>query len=220
MMPIARMHFGNSPFLGLLGVCTEEFVLLPKMKIEEETLVRTLRARVVRAEVWGSPLLGIFLSGNSNGLVGPCLLRDEEERELAEAGVRVFRLDSRLTALGNLLLVNDYGGIASPEFSRRELAELERALKVKFERGTVAGEYTVGSLAVATNKGVLAHPNLSREEARQLERVLQVPVDVGTACQGVGYVGICMLGNSKGVVVGDPTTGAELGRIESALGLV
>jgi translation initiation factor 6 len=219
-MAIARMYFGNSPFLGLLGVCTEEFVVLPKMKIKEETLIQTLQVRAVRAEVWGSPLLGIFLAGNSNGLVAPVLLKDEEEKELAEAGIRVSRLNSRLTALGNLVLVNDYGGIASPEFSKRELAELEKALKVKFERGTVAGEYTVGSLAVATNKGVLAHPNLSGQEAQQLERVLQVPVDVGTACQGIGYVGICMLGNSKGVVVGETTTGAELGRIESALGLV
>jgi translation initiation factor 6 len=219
-MPISRMHFGNSPFLGVWGVCTEELALLPKMKLKEETIVQTLRVRVVRGEVWGSPLLGIFLAGNSNGIVAPYLLKDEEEEELKKEGVNIFRLESQLTALGNLLLVNDYGGIASPQFSRRELEQLERMLKVKFEKGTIAGEPTVGSLAVATNKGILAHPGITEEEARQLERVLQVPVDVGTACSGIGYVGICILCNSKGAVVGDPTTGAELGRIESALGLI
>jgi translation initiation factor 6 len=220
MMSILRMNFENSPFLGLWGLCTEEFVILPKMKIKEEKVVETLRARVIKGEVWGSPLLGIFLAGNSHGVVGPYLLKDEEEQELREAGINVFRLESRLTALGNLLLVNDYGGIASPEFSKRELAELEKALKVKLEKGTVAGEPTVGSLAVATNKGVLANPNIREEEARQIERVLGVPVDVGTACGGMGYVGICILGNSKGAIVGTSTTGAELGRIESALGLI
>ena len=219
-MSIARMHFGNSPFLGVWGVCTEEFVLLPRMTIKEETIIQTLKVRIIKGEVWGSPLLGIFLTGNSNAIVAPYLLKDEEERELKKEGVNIFRLESQLTALGNLLLVNDYGGIASPQFSRRELEELEKVLKVKLEKGTIAGEPTVGSLAVATNKGVLAHPNITEEEARQLERVLQVPVDVGTACSGVGYVGICMLCNSKGAVVGDPTTGAELGRIESALGLI
>ncbi|MEM2289079.1 MAG: translation initiation factor IF-6 [Candidatus Hadarchaeales archaeon] len=219
-MPITRMHFGNSPFLGVLGVCTEEFTLLPRLELKEELVALSLGTKVVRADVLGSPLLGIFLAGNSNGLVAPYLLGEEEERVLVEAGLRIFRLESKLTALGNLLLVNDYGGIASPEFTRKELAQLEKALGVRIEKGRVAGEPTVGSLAVATNKGVLAHPNLSEKEARQIERVLQVPVSIGTACGGVGYVGLCMLGNSKGVVVGEPTTGAELGRIESALGFV
>ncbi len=204
----------------MLGFVTDKFALVPNLKIKKELLEQALEVEIHRAEVNSSPLLGIYLAGNSTATIAPYLMRDEEVRRLSEIGIPLHRFKTKLTAWGNLLLVNDYGCIASPLLSEKDMEEVRKALNVPLRKATIAGEVTVGSLAVATNRGVLAHPGLTKEEAKIIEETLGVPVSVGTACRGVGYVGLCMLSNSKGVLVGDGTTGAELGRIEAALGFV
>jgi len=47
-----------------------------------------------------------------------------------------------------------------------------------------------------------------------------VPADIGTINYGAALVGSGLLANAAGYVVGQDTTGPELGRIEDALGYV
>jgi len=65
--------------------------------------------------------------------------------------------------------------------------------------------------------GCLVHPGTTQDKMEWLEEILKVSVDHSTANKGVGYLGGCMIANSKGVVVGDFSTGPELGRIDDVL---
>lgn len=71
--------------------------------------------------------------------------------------------------------------------------------------------------AVVTAKGLLCHPKSSNEELRVLEKVFDVPVMIGTVNHGSPVIGSGLVANSKGAIIGNLTTGIEIGRIEESL---
>ncbi|KUO41825.1 MAG: hypothetical protein APU95_04950 [Hadesarchaea archaeon YNP_N21] len=220
-MPVSRGSFNRIPYIGVFAMAADKFVLAPKgFNVKERVIAESLEAKVIKVSICNSPLIGALAAGNSRGIVTSDLLEREEEKILVDSGVNVLCLKSKLTAMGNLLLVNDEGAIASPDFSKEEISRISEFLDVPVEQGTIAGLKNVGAAAVATNKGVLLHPDVTPEEVELVERVLRVPADIGTACRGVKYVGICAIANSYGALVGDTSTGPELGRFESALGFI
>jgi translation initiation factor 6 len=89
---------------------------------------------------------------------------------------------------------------------------------VPVERGELGSVQTVGTAGVATNRGVLCHPKSTDEQLDRLEDVLGVPADIGTINYGGPLVGSGLIANDTGYIVGERTTGPELGRIDSALG--
>jgi translation initiation factor 6 len=74
--------------------------------------------------------------------------------------------------------------------------------------------------AVVTNKGLLCHPKVTPEEKSMLEEIFDVGVMIGTVNHGVPLIGSGLVANSKGAVMGNLTTGIEMGRIEEALGFL
>jgi translation initiation factor 6 len=160
------------------------------------------------------------MAGNSHGFICSDLFSMENEKELATLGASIKQVPGKFTAFGNLILANDRGAIVNPDLPDEILEMIRESLAVPVERGTIAGIKNVGAAGVATNRGALLHPDVSEDELRVVERMLRVPADVGTACGGVKFVGLCMVANSNGAVVGMTTTGPELGRIDSALGFL
>jgi translation initiation factor 6 len=130
----------------------------------------------------------------------------------------VTELPGRVNAAGNVVLVNDSGAYVHPDLTRKAVQAVEDGLGVPVERGDIAGVQTVGTAAVATNEGVLCHPKSSDETLDMLEDLLGVPADIGTINYGGPLVGSGLVANTNGYVVGEETSGPELGRIDLALG--
>jgi translation initiation factor 6 len=214
------MDFNRIPFIGAFSLCTEKFVLIPDNVYLRPDNTHVLRVPVIRANVSRSPLLGVLLAGNSRCILCSELFEVTTPASFRDFGMRVEYLPSRLTALGNLILSNDHGAVVSPDLPASLVERIGAELEVPVERGTIAGYTTVGAVGVATNRGVILHPGVSKEEAELVEQILKVPVDIGTACGGVGFLGLCVIANSKGALAGSATTGPELGRLESSLGLL
>ena len=93
-------------------------------------------------------------------------------------------------------------------------------LGVPAKKGTIASLGTVGMAAVVTNKGCLCHPKTTPEEVEQLEKVFDVDVMIGTVNHGFPMIGSGLVANSNGAIIGNMTTGIEMGRIEEALGFL
>ncbi|MDD1776161.1 MAG: hypothetical protein LUP94_02280, partial [Candidatus Methanomethylicus sp.] len=91
-------------------------------------------------------------------------------------------------------------------------------LKVDVHEATIAGLRMPGVSAVVNNKGLVCHPLTTDDEIAELRRIFNIPVDVSTINCGFPYIRVGMTANSKGVVVGQETTGPEMARIESSLG--
>ncbi|MHC1609928.1 MAG: translation initiation factor IF-6 [Candidatus Methanofastidiosia archaeon] len=216
---IEKMSLGGTPFIGIVAFSTEKVTItrtdLSKTKVEKVASV--MGTKVLQTSIARTDLIGIFLAGNSKGILVPNII-EKHEYDAMESILpcEIMEIPTKFTALGNLVLANDKGCVISPELSRFK-EDISSFLGVDVEEGILAGFKNVGSVAVATNKGCLVHPGTTQDKMEWLEEILKVSVDHSTANKGVGYLGGCMIANSKGVVVGDFSTGPELGRIDDVL---
>jgi translation initiation factor 6 len=213
----------GSASIGVYSIANDRFVVVPQMvplKKAERT-AEWLKVQLVHTSIGGSVLAGALACANSNGILLPNSVREEELAVIKAAfDGNVTIMETRKTAYGNLVLANDNGAVVDPRFKEPEMRQIGETLGVDVVSGEIAGLPYVGSLAVATNKGVLAHPLLQDDERKVLEDVFKVPVDVGTINCGIPYVGTGLIGNLHAAVAGSMTTGPEMFIIGNALDVV
>jgi len=219
---IRRINLSGNPNLGVYISVTDSVALIPQNTPEkfEDVLREALEVEVLKVSISGSSLNGALAAGNSNGFVVSNQAMDREIDALAAAGVEAVRIPERFTAVGNLILANDNGAVASPLLSDDALQVIGDVLEVDVKVSTLAGLNIIGSMGAVTNRGALLNPQASSEEINTIEDALGVEADVGTVNHGVTLIGACSVANSNGVLVGEETTGPELARIEEALGFL
>ncbi len=218
-----RLSFAGSAYVGVFARATDDCVLVRPDADDDAVaaLEAELAVPAVATTVGGSSTVGALATGNENGLLVSSRSLEYERERLEEAvDLPVAELPGRVNAAGNVVLANDYGAYVHPDLPREAIQVVGELLDVPVERGDLAGVRTVGTAAVATNEGVLCHPKATDAELDHLEAVLDVRADVGTVNYGAPLVGSGLLANGAGYVVGEDTTGPELGRIEDALGYV
>jgi translation initiation factor 6 len=220
---VLRTAFSGSPYIGVFARATPA-CLLVRPDIDgsiHDSCSAELDVPAVPTTVGGSGTVGSLATGNSNGLLVSNRITDRERERIGESvAVEITELPGRINAAGNVVLANDNGAYVHPDLPREAVQSVKDGLDVSVQRGSIAGVQTVGTAAVATNAGVLCHPKTSDETLDELEDVLGVPADIGTINYGGPLVGSGLLANDTGYVVGERTTGPELGRIESALGYI
>ena len=218
-----RASFAGSSYVGVFARATDD-VLIVRPDADEDlvaSMADEFDVPAVPTTVGGSGTVGALATGNENGLLVSSRATDREIERIEEASdLPVITLPGRVNAAGNVVLTNDYGAYVHPDLSRDALDAVEEALAVPVERGDLADVRTVGTAAVATNRGVLCHPKSREPELEALEERLDVRAAIGTINYGAPLVGSGLVANESGYVVGEDTTGPELGRIEDALGYI
>jgi translation initiation factor 6 len=219
-MRIEGINFQKNPNIGLFAFATDKFCLLNRFvkKRKIEKIKKILKVPVIRASALGTPLLGIFIAGNSKGLILSKNLYENEISHLRK-NIEVLILDTEFTALGNLILANDNGCVISEKL-KKHTKDIEDFLNVRTETGSISGLDLVGSLGICNNKGCLVHKGIKEREKKSLERILNVEVGVGTVNFGNSWVKSGLIVNSFGFLAGDQTSGPELGIISEALGFL
>ncbi|RLI12886.1 translation initiation factor IF-6 [Candidatus Bathyarchaeota archaeon] len=221
-MPTYRLDTFGSASIGVFIRVTEKFVIVPKQapQTKIKKIKEWFKTRVLETNIGGSVLIGSLVCANSNGIILPRFVWDEEIQVLKSLkDINITVMDTKRTAYGNLVLANDYGAIVDPRLNGREMKMISDTLGVEAVPGEIAGLPYVGALTIATNKGVMAHPLIKKEEEELLSDILKVHVGIGTINCGVPYIGTGLIGNSKVAVAGSLTTGPELFMIEQALGV-
>ncbi len=218
MVNIRRIGFDGDSNLGLHAVTTDEFCIIDpglskKCYREAEDVLET---EIVKTTVAGSSMLGIFCAANRNGVVLPRNAEEIEKDVLKKAGLNFKILDTKQTALGNLILVNNRACVISERLEDVK-DDLEELFQVPVHVGKVAGKDLVGSSSVVTNRGLLSHRDTTEAEMEFLEDIFGLECGRGTVNFGVPFVGACIVANDSGVLVSEDTTGPELGRVEQAL---
>jgi len=221
-LSISRLSLYGNPNVGAFTFATDSFGLVPFDMPEGVTreFSATLDIPVCRVSIGGSVLLGIFAIGNTKGLILPYTVTDEE-LSIIENSLRipVAIYEGKKNALGNMILVNERTALVGVGTDAVLKDLVASHLKVEVHEGTIAGINMTGVCAAVNEKGVVAHPLTSEAELANLGKIFNMPVDVSTINCGFPYLRVGMTANSKGVVVGEQTTGPEMARIESSLGL-
>ncbi|MDR2699568.1 MAG: translation initiation factor IF-6 [Nitrososphaerota archaeon] len=213
----------GNPSIGVYTLTTESIVMIPRMVPQQKAqeLADWLKAKLVYTSISGSVLIGALTCANSNGMLLPSSVREEELTEIRNAfDGTITIMETKKTAYGNIVLASDKGAIADPHIKEDDIKKIAETLGVEVLQTEIAGLPYVGSLAAVTNKGVLAHPLLKDEERKILEQAFKVPVDIGTINCGIPYVGTGLLANSHGAVAGSMTTGPEMFIIGNAMDVV
>ena len=213
----------GSPSVGVYSLVTDKVVIVPKLVPlkKAERLGEWLKVKLIHTSVGGSVLVGALACANSNGILLPHFVRDEEISAIKSVFDGIITVtETKKNAYGNMVLANDRGAIVDPRVKETQVKQISETLGVETVPSEIAGLPYVGSLAVATNQGVLAHPLLKDSERTVLEDLLKVPVDVGTVNCGIPYVKTGLICNSHAAVAGSMTTGPEMFIIGNALDVV
>jgi translation initiation factor 6 len=221
-LPLSRISLYGNANVGAFIFATDRCALIPNdapPSVERE-VSEALGVPVLKAAVAGSVLLGIFIIGNSKGIILPGTSSDEEISAISGAtGLPVALYYGKKNALGNMVLVNNNAALVGPETDPSLIELVSKHLKVEVKTGTIAEIVMTGVCAVVNGKGLVAHPMTTDAEVKELAELFNIPVDISTVNCGFPYVRVGIAANSNGAVVGSATTGPEMARIESSLGI-
>jgi translation initiation factor 6 len=216
------LDFNENPNVGVFCRTNDyiTFVQRALSKKIKQKIVETLDAKLVELNIADASIIGSLLTFNSKGAVVTDFVDYECVKLIEKQGLDVCVISDKLNAAGNDILVNDKGALVHPDMKDKSLKKIEQVFDVPVYRGTISSLNTVGMAAVVTNKGLLCHPKITEEEKKILEKVFGVNVMIGTVNHGVPLIGSGLVANTKGAIIGNLTTGIEMGRIEEALGFL
>lgn len=199
--------------MGIFAKSNDKLVLLPHGYAETKLkkITEILESEPLFVSIAGNRIIGPMVVLNNTGMILPSTASDDELIYLKSiTGLNVAKLDSKYTAVGNLISANDKGAIVSPLFKNELDKQIGDVLGVEAHTMSVADFNQTGSIIVTTNTGAAVHPKATEEEIKIISSVLKVEVEPLTINGGIPYLSSGIVWNSKSLIVGSLTTGPEL----------
>jgi len=221
-----RTQFENSSDIGVFAKLTNSYCLTAVggshnfHSVFEAELADVIP--VIQTTIGGTRIVGRLTAGNRHGLLVPASTTDQELQHIRNSlpdAVAVQRVEERLSALGNVIVANDYVALVHPDIDRETEEIIADVLKVEVFRQTVADNVLVGSYAAITNQGGIVHPKTSIQDQEELSTLLQIPLVAGTVNRGSDVIGAGLVVNDWCAFTGFDTTATEISVIEAAFKL-
>jgi len=213
LLDIIKYDIYRGPNIGIFVSVNDKFVFIPNgfAKTKAEKLAQYLQTECITTPVANTRLLGVLMVVNNHGILLPRTSSPEEIANLRKCtDLNVKILDTKYNALGNLICVNDKGGVISPIIEKEFIKEIEDVLDIEVIQKKVAGFHQVGAVMEANNLGGIIHPEADEEDIKNFSNVLGVNLEPATINGGIPFVSSGMLANSNAVVVGNLTNGPEI----------
>ena len=212
-MDIIKYDVYSGPNIGIFTNVNDKFVFVPNgfAETKAENLAKYLHTECIMTPVANTRLLGVLMVLNNHGILLPRTSSPEEIANLQKStGLNVKILDTKYNALGNLICVNDKGGVVSPLVEKEFIKEIEDILDIEVIQKRIAGFDQVGAVMETNNHGAVIHPETDEEDIKNFSNILGVNVEPATINGGIPFVSSGILANSNAVVVGNLTNGPEI----------
>ena len=212
-MDIFKYDVYRGPNIGIYTKVNDEKIFLPRgfAKPKAAHLEEYLSAEALYTSVANTRLVGALMVINNHGILLPNTISETElEFYKKYTDLNVAILDTKFTALGNMISVNDKGGVVSPIIPKDEVKQISDALDIEIIQKRIAGYNQVGAMMVATSHGGIIHPETDEEDIRKISDVLGVNIEPATINGGIPFVASGVLANNNSIVVGSFTSGPEI----------
>ena len=213
MLDIIKYDIYRGPNIGIFTSVNDKFVFVPNgfAKTKAENLAEYLQTEYLVTPIANTRLLGILMVLNNHGMLLPRTSSPDEIANLRKhTDLNVKILDTKYNALGNLICVNDKGGIVSPIIEKEYIKEIEDVLDIEVMQKKVAGYHQVGAVMEANNLGSVIHPETDEEDLKIFSNILGVNIEPATINGGTPFISSGMLANNNAIVVGNLTNGPEI----------
>lgn len=220
-MDAVKCQIGGSDYIGAFVISTEKYSFTP-IGITPGVrgiIEKILKTQCIEIRCGGTDLIGIFCRANSNGIAISNIVPKEDVDMIKKLnlGINVDIIDSNVNAIGNTVLANDKIAFIDSEYTEKEAKQIGDVLGVEVIKLDIAGFKTVGATNILTNTGLVINNRASDEEKGEIDRLTGFNSVSTTANTGSLSVGLASIANSKGLLVGNETTGFEMNRIIQAL---
>ena len=212
-MDIIKYDVYSGPNIGIYTKVNNQFVFVPNgfAKTKAENLANYLQTDYLTISIANTRLLGILAVLNNHGMLLPNTCSQEEIDHLKKhTDLNIKLLDVKYNALGNLICVNDKGGIVSPTIDKKYVKEIEDVLDIEVIQKKIAGFYQVGAVMSATSNGGIIHPLTDEDDVSTFSNILGVKIEPATINGGIPFVSSGILANGNAIVVGTLTNGPEI----------
>jgi translation initiation factor 6 len=213
-MDIYKSSIYNGPNIGIYAKVNDEFLFIPTNAFTEaksKQISEYLQTDIIITSVANTSLLGILMVINNHGILLPNTASEDELTRLKKkTDLNVEVLDVKHNALGNMMSVNDTGGIVSPSIPKEMLGKISDVLDIEVIQKKIAGFHQVGAVMAASPTGGIVHPETDEEDIKVIKNVLGVNIEAATINGGLPFLSSGILANSKSMVVGSLTNGPEI----------
>ena len=212
-MDIIKYDVYRGPNIGIYINVNDKYVMVPMgfAKSKAEKLAEYLHAEYMYVSVANTRLLGALAVMNNNGMLLPKTAFENEYNLIKkETDMQVGILDSKYTALGNVICANDKGAVVSPWLSKQDVKTIQDVLGVEVIQKKIAGFNQTGAVMVANNSGSVIHPEADEKDMKIFANTLGVKIEHSTINNGIPFVSSGILANNNCIVVGTLTTGPEI----------
>lgn len=219
-MEVARASIWKTPFIGVYSKVFGVNAVVNKnapqgflRKLKDFLRVNSIAV----TNIGGVHTVSSMIATNSNFIVAPDTIQDEELRELESLGKEILKIESKLKAWGNMMILSEKGALFSTRVPRMEAKIITDFLGVDYGFTSLANYVAIGALAVPGEELCFVSKLLTEEEKKLLEDVLKLRVHTVSVNDGMTLIRLGMLVSPYGVLVGESTTGAELMNISLAV---
>ncbi len=221
-MSVWSTNYLGNPNLGLYARASDRLMLVPlgaPAKFLEGA--GALGVPLFAASIDRCPYLGVYTALNSRGVILPSFADEGERARFKESGLDVLVVHGgHFCAIGNNIACNDKAAIVNPDMPRELVKRISDTLGVEVHPMKVGPNKTVGMAVAPTNKGWVAYNRISEEESRTLAGLFGAPGINATVNNGTIMVGLGVVANSHGALIGMASSGFEIGRIQQGLDLI
>jgi len=223
-LEIIRIRLLGSVNIGLYAKATNKYLIY-----HSDIVRRRVEKLLSKLDVLGLPVKPIntrvispFIAVNSRGIIISKYtypdIKESIKNVAIEHGLELVELDTKYTAVGNLIIINDNAALVSPIIPTSSRKLIADRLDVEVSCATIGRTSYIGSLLVANNHGALAAPIIRDDELEIIKSVLHVDIYTGTVNNGIQFISSGLIANDKVVFVGEDTVGRELFVISQAFG--
>ena len=212
-MDIFKHDIYRGSNIGIYAATCDKHVFLPRgfatQKVKK--IAEHLKVEPILTSVSNTRVLGIMMVANNTTILVPATTMNAEFEHLSKlTDLDIKILESKYTALGNLICANDRGAIVSPEVPRSDVKAIGDALGVETVQTRIAGYHQVGAMVVTNSNGCVIHPEASDKEVALVSDVLKVHTELASINGGIPFLSSGLLINNNAIVTGTRTSGPEI----------